>query len=82
MKSLVFLLLAFLFTLPATVQSTPAPDPGPTPTQRARKKSSEIDSGQRTKRGKKIYVGPRGGRYHYSKNGKKVYEKKRRRPGQ
>jgi hypothetical protein len=25
---------------------------------------------------KQIYVGPRGGRYHYSKSGKKVYEHK------
>jgi len=25
---------------------------------------------------KTIYTGPRGGRYHYSKSGKKVYEKK------
>lgn len=26
---------------------------------------------------RQIYTGPRGGRYHYSKNGKKVYERKR-----
>lgn len=30
-----------------------------------------------TPSGKTIYTGPRGGRYHYSKSGKKVYEKKR-----
>jgi hypothetical protein len=31
-----------------------------------------------TPTGKTIYVGPRGGLYHYSKTGKKVYERKRR----
>jgi hypothetical protein len=30
-----------------------------------------------TATGKTIYTGPRGGRYHYSASGKKVYEKKR-----
>ena len=30
-----------------------------------------------TPTGKKIYVGPRGGRYHYSASGKKVYERKK-----
>lgn len=32
-------------------------------------------SGDFTATGKTIYTGPRGGRYHYSKSGKKVYEK-------
>lgn len=32
---------------------------------------------EQTSTGKTIFVGPRGGRYHYSKSGKKVYEKKR-----
>jgi hypothetical protein len=31
-----------------------------------------------TATGKTIYEGPRGGHYHYSASGKKVYEKKRR----
>lgn len=31
-----------------------------------------------TKKGQPIYVGPRGGRYHYSASGKKVYERKRK----
>ena len=31
-----------------------------------------------TPTGKTIYEGPRGGKYHYSKSGKKVYEKKRK----
>jgi hypothetical protein len=30
-----------------------------------------------TKSGQTIYTGPRGGQYHYSKSGKKVYEKKK-----
>lgn len=36
-----------------------------------------IPTGETTPRGFEIYEGPRGGRYHYSKSGKKVYEKKR-----
>ena len=35
-------------------------------------------SGDRTATGKTIHTGPRGGRYHYSSSGKKVYERKRR----
>ena len=35
-------------------------------------------SGDSTPTGKPIYVGPRGGRYHISKSGKKVYERRRR----
>lgn len=35
-------------------------------------------TGETTATGKPIYEGPRGGRYHYSKSGKKVYEKRRR----
>jgi hypothetical protein len=31
-----------------------------------------------TPTGKTIYVGPRGGLYHYSESGKKVYERRRR----
>jgi hypothetical protein len=31
-----------------------------------------------TPTGKTIYEGPRGGHYHYSKSGKKVYERKRK----
>lgn len=38
---------------------------------------SGAPSGETTPTGKEIYVGPRGGRYHYSKSGKKVYEKKK-----
>jgi micrococcal nuclease len=38
----------------------------------------ETLSGDTTRSGQPIYVGPRGGRYHYSKSGKKVYERRRR----
>src|SRR5438034_6295723 len=30
-----------------------------------------------TRKRKRIYIGPRGGRYHYSASGKKVYERKK-----
>ncbi|MEX2285817.1 MAG: thermonuclease family protein, partial [Planctomycetaceae bacterium] len=40
-------------------------------------RSDETPSGT-TATGKTIYTGPRGGRYHYSKSGKKVYERKKR----
>ncbi len=34
-------------------------------------------TGQTTSSGAPIYVGPRGGRYHYSSSGKKVYERRK-----
>jgi hypothetical protein len=37
---------------------------------------SETQAGT-TPSGKTIYTGPRGGRYHYSSSGKKVYERRR-----
>lgn len=39
--------------------------------------STDNFSGDYTPRGFKIYTGPRGGRYHISKNGNKVYERRR-----
>ncbi len=47
--------------------------------QNGARSRKEVDSGEKTATGKKIYVGPRGGRYHYSKSGRKVYERKRKR---
>ena len=44
--------------------------------QRATK--TDTPAGETTATGKPIYVGPRGGRYHYSKSGRKVYERRRR----
>ncbi len=41
-----------------------------------RRLSSEPTVGT-TKHGQTIYEGPRGGLYHYSKSGKKVYERKK-----
>jgi len=43
----------------------------------APKRSGETEVGT-TPTGKTIYEGSRGGRYHYSKSGKKVYERKKR----
>ena len=37
----------------------------------------ETDTGQKTATGKTIYEGPRGGHYHYSDSGKKVYERRK-----
>jgi hypothetical protein len=36
-----------------------------------------IDTGRTTPTGKEIYEGPRGGQYHISTSGKKVYERKK-----
>lgn len=44
-----------------------------TPTVDENKVSTES-----TSKGQPIYTGPRGGKYHYSKSGKKVYEKKKK----
>jgi hypothetical protein len=41
------------------------------------RKSGETDTGLKTPSGQTIYEGPRGGHYHYSKSGKKVYERRR-----
>jgi hypothetical protein len=41
-------------------------------------KRAGTPSGETTATGKPIYVGPHGGRYHYSKSGKKVYERRKR----
>jgi len=35
-------------------------------------------STETTSNGQPIYTGPRGGKYHYSKSGKKVYERKKK----
>ena len=47
------------------------------PTAEARGYTSSGNTDGVTPTGKTIYVGPRGGRYHYSSSGKKVYEKRR-----
>jgi hypothetical protein len=40
-------------------------------------KTGDTPTGETTATGKPIYEGPRGGHYHYSENGKKVYERRR-----
>jgi hypothetical protein len=56
---------------PSVASRSSAP-PNSTPTD-----TSGI-SGDRTATGLPIFTGPRGGRYHISKSGKKVYERKKR----
>ena len=42
----------------------------------ATRDATGVPTGEPTPTGKPIYEGPKGGKYHISKNGKKVYEKK------
>lgn len=64
-----------------TVLPTAAPAPPksalvPVPTGTATK-GSETPTGTTTAKGQEIYTGPRGGQYHYSSSGKKVYTRKK-----
>lgn len=40
-------------------------------------KGTETPTGTSTSKGQPIYTGPRGGQYHYSDSGKKVYTRKK-----
>ena len=66
---------------PPPVTSSPAkPDATPkaeTPPVAATPAHTGTPSGEKTATGKDIYVGPRGGHYHYSASGRKVYERKK-----
>jgi hypothetical protein len=53
------------------------PQKNVTDQSQAPKRTGETQVGT-TPKGYQIYEGPRGGRYHYSKSGKKVYERKKR----
>ena len=55
------------------VVATPSPEP---PQQSGA--VTGTGTSQTTASGQPIYVGPRGGRYHYSPSGKKVYERHRK----
>jgi len=55
----------------SAVASTPAKAATTTPT------SAGTPTGQATAAGQPIYTGPRGGQYHYSASGKKVYSRKK-----
>lgn len=61
------------------VSSSPAQNfsGGSTSTPASKPSKSEVESGSNTKSGATIYTGPRGGQYHYSKSGKKVYQRKK-----
>ena len=59
---------------PATTSSAANTE---TPSATAAPANAGTPSGEKTASGKDIYVGPRGGHYHYSASGKKVYERKK-----
>jgi hypothetical protein len=40
-------------------------------------KAGETPTGETTSKSQPIYQGPRGGQYHYSTSGKKVYQRKK-----
>jgi endonuclease YncB( thermonuclease family) len=61
---------------PCSICNPPVGKPLPGQTLRPAQRGETV-SGDTTPTGKAIYVGPRGGRYHYSKSGKKVYERRR-----
>ncbi len=47
-------------------------------TQQKEKSTTTQTSTETNSKEQTIYTGPRGGKYHYSKSGKKVYEKKKK----
>jgi PBCV-specific basic adaptor domain len=50
---------------------------GTTPATGTATKGTETPTGTATTNGQPIYTGPRGGQYHYSASGKKVYTRKK-----
>lgn len=76
MSRLLTFLLFVVFFAPIPLLPVVQPTTNPVPPRKASKSSRGVDSGKRTRSSNKIYIGPRGGKYHYSKSGKKVYEKK------
>ena len=64
----------------ATAAPPASPSAKPTTEAKAESKpatgSLGTPTGETTATGKPIYAGPRGGRYHYSPSGKKVYERR------
>lgn len=66
-------------TLPkTTAQPTPSSTTTTTPsTVPTAAKTNETPTGTTTTKGQPIYTGPRGGQYHYSDSGKKVYTRKK-----
>ena len=61
-------------TPPATKAST---ETAATTTKPASTPAGSTDTGTTTTKGQEVYVGPKGGVYHYSDSGKKVYTKKK-----
>ncbi len=66
----------------APSQDQPAPQTTRTPTRSVTTEtadhSGEKPTGETTRSGQTIYEGPRGGHYHYSASGNKVYERKKK----
>lgn len=60
-----------------TPAATPIPVAPPSASTRSGSTGSGTATGSTTATGLPLYVGPRGGVYHYSKTGNKVYEKRR-----
>ncbi|HKZ40824.1 MAG TPA: hypothetical protein VJ044_07660 [Candidatus Hodarchaeales archaeon] len=60
---------------PSSIQSIPKDTIVQIKADEPKKKSGETAIGT-TPTGKTLYQGPRGGQYHYSKSGKKVYHKR------
>jgi micrococcal nuclease len=64
---------------PQPVVTIPKPArPKPPPTDVTPRVRDYDSTGERTATGIPIHTGPRGGMFHYSKNGKKVYERKKK----
>jgi len=61
----------------STTEPQPTPKERPSPPPVADRASSGDTASGTTATGIRSYVGPRGGVYHYSKSGKKVYERRR-----
>lgn len=59
----------------STAKSTDTPSKPATPTAKAG--AGETPNGTTTASGQPNYTGPRGGEYHYSASGKKVYTRKK-----
>ena len=68
---------------PATAEKTAAPPAAEAPPSKEKAaapppSNAGTPTGEKTATGKDIYAGPRGGKYHYSASGKKVYERKKK----
>jgi hypothetical protein len=64
---------------PPAALTTRVKDPAPATTEPVQvKDTSGTPTGATTSKGQTVYEGPRGGQYHYSSSGKKVYTPKKK----